>query len=170
LASASAGAVCVDEAWLAAFDVDRASLGSVLGEWRRVLAPGGSLLLAFANGVFSRLPRWGGGRVPRLDRRLATAPGSPLRSGIRTWLRLLSRSGFVPRGLFAPLPDDNELRLVLPVGDRRAAAYCLRSLLRRNSVVVRTALGLGLLSARLGLLERVLPSYFALLDASGEPS
>jgi SAM-dependent methyltransferase len=166
LADGSVDAVILDDDGAAAFGLDDGGLAEAAAEWRRVLAPGGAMVLGLrgAPGELPGLRRIGEAltgtwRTESLDRRIkrsaAPVPGaalSPTRS-----LRTMRRLGFAPPSLFAPLPDAENPSVVLPLDDAQSVRYFLDNLVRKNSATVRAALGAARLSARLGLFRRLVP-------------
>jgi hypothetical protein len=158
--------VILDADAAAAFGLDDGGLAQAAAEWRRVLAPGGTMLLGLrgAPGELPGLRRirerlTGTLRTESLDRRIkqsaAPAPRaalSPTRS-----LRTMRRLGFAAPSVFAPLPDADNPSVVLPLDDAWSVRYFLDNLVRKNSATVRAALSAARLSARLGLFRRLVP-------------
>jgi len=169
VACGAVDALALEAAALRAFDVSAANFERIAVEWARVLAPGGTAFLGLANPLH-RLPgvrrvrRWLGSR-PRpeaLNRRVKRAAGGapPLALGVAAATRALRRAGFAAPAIHAPLPDEDDPRAVIPLHDPQAVRYFLRHLIRRNSPLVRAAVGTAGLLASLGLLRRLVPYYY----------
>ncbi len=176
LASGSLTGLVVEEAALAGFGVGPRDFAAAAAEWRRVLAPGGVLLLGLRGSRVGRLALRlvraagrPGRRRESLNRRIKTGPGRrSSRLGLARPLRALRRLGFGAPTVHAPLPSEDDLVLVLPLDCEPAVSYGLAQMLRRNSLFGRAAIGLGRLAGRAGFLTRLLPYYFIVMRRAGD--
>jgi SAM-dependent methyltransferase len=182
LADSSFNAIGLEDAAAASFGLCSRTLAVAAAEWQRVLVPGGTLILGLSNPL--HLPRaWTaplfGARepCPSLNRviKQVSASGPAWSLGLGRTLRCLRRRGFSQLRLHAPLPDQDDTKIVIPLADAALIRHSLHNQARRNSVLVRAALGLGGLAAELHLLQRLLPYYFVVATRSaagrgaGEP-
>jgi SAM-dependent methyltransferase len=155
LADGSVDAIATEETGLAGFDVEPHRFDDLLKEWRRLLRPGGQLVITLRNRRSPLAALRGGGdpgpeplnrHVKRLAARDAAAAPA-----VSTALRSLDGNGFERVQLYAPLPDGNETKLVLPIDDAGVARYCFDHLLRQNSAISRLAIKAADITAGLGL-------------------
>lgn len=166
LADGSVDVVAMDAPAAAAFGVDGGAIETVVAEFRRVLAPGGALLLGAGNRLF-RVPalerlRPGSGR-PTLDDALAAERVPRVRAlALGPALAALKQSGFQAPTLLAPLPRREEIAIVIPVRERAVLQYFFARLFRRNSPLMRAGLALAQLAARLDMIWWVVPDYFVI--------
>jgi SAM-dependent methyltransferase len=169
LADGSVHAVAFEDAAAAGFGVSRRALSGIAAEWKRVLAPGGVVFLGVANRLH-RLPGLGRLRAafrarPRpepLNRQVKrwAALGGRGRLGVRRTVRTMTGLGFRPPSVYAPLPDENDAQVVIPVDDAQVVRYFLNNLIRRNSRSVRAALRTAHLLVDLGVFGRLVPYYY----------
>ncbi len=164
LADSSVQTVAMEDAAAAGFGLSDASFSAVATEWNRILAPGGAVLLGLANGIH-RLPglrQRARGRPASLNRLVKTsaAAGRPGRLGVARTIRTMTGIGFGAPVVYAPLPDENDPRIVVPADDARVVQYLLSHLIRRNSRAVRLALGAAQGLVALGLFRHCVPYYY----------
>jgi hypothetical protein len=172
LADGSVSALVMDGVEGAGFDLHPGNVTAVVGEWRRVLAPEGTLLMGLRNPLHD-LPLIGALRrkavktvrresadrcVRRKARVSAGAALSP--SAMR---RAMRAGGFDEPRVFAPFPDGDRVQVVLPADDARTTRYFLTRLVRSESATVRLALAAGRALAAMGLFGKVFPSYHYLV-------
>jgi SAM-dependent methyltransferase/uncharacterized protein YbaR (Trm112 family) len=169
LADGSVNAVAFEDAAAAGFGVSRQALAGVAAEWKRVLAPGGVVFLGVANRLH-RLPGLGRLRAAfrarphpdPLNRQVKrwAAPGGRGRLGFRRSVRTMTDLGFRRPAVYAPLPDENDAQVVIPVDDAQVVRYFLNNLIRRNSRSVRAALRAAHLLVDVGVFGRLVPYYY----------
>jgi len=169
LAHGSVDAVVMEDAAAAGFRLSNRRLLEAAAEWKRVLSPGGFVFLELANDLY-RLPGLDYARetlragpqqdtLNRLIKRCATPDSRRKLSPGRT-IRTMTRLGFHKPIVYAPLPDANDPAIVLPVDDPQFPRYFLERLVRKNSSLVRVALGAANLLVTLGLFRRAVPAYY----------
>jgi hypothetical protein len=176
LPDGSVAALALEGAAAPAFDVRAANFPRIAAEWRRVAAPGCVVFLGLGNRLHG-LPGARGLRLalasrPRPEslnravKRIGTT-GTHLRTdlGIGAALRAMSDVGFGPPAIHAPLPDENDARVVVPLDDARALRYFLNHLIRRNSRLVRIAVHGANALVALDLMRHVVPYYYLLFRA-----
>jgi len=179
LRDASVQVIVFEDAAARAFGLSRAKLREVAREWRRVLAPGGTLLIGVANPVYrSWLARkfkagLGAGRerrsMNRLIKSVDMADASPgLRRG--SILQSLSRLGLSTPETYAPLPDEDNTEFLVPLGDPLVIEYFLDHLVRKMTWTVRLAIRTCKLLLRLGLFGHVMPYHYLLFTKPGRPA
>ncbi len=163
LADSSVQTVAMEDAAAAGFELSDASFSAVATEWNRILAPGGAVLLGLANGVH-RLPglrQRARGRPESLNRLVKkSAAGSHGRLGAARTIRTMTGLGFEAPVVYAPLPDENDPRIVVPADDARVVQYLLSHLIRRNSRAVRLAIRSAQGIVALGLFRYFVPYYY----------
>lgn len=165
LADSSVQIVAMEEASAASFDLTAANLPTVAMEWSRVLAPGGAVLLGLASSVL-RLPATRG-RPETLNRWIKRSPASGRgRLGVGRTIRTMARAGFGPPVFHAPLPDENDARVVVPVNDAEVMRYFLSHLIRRNSRKNRLAIAAARGLIALGLLRHFVPYSYLVFRKS----
>ncbi len=171
LADGSIAAIAMEDVAAAGFGLSEENLDAVAREWRRVLAPGGTVLVGI-KGSLSRV------RLLQLARRMLPVPAGSASfnrrvkliagGGVETSLRLrptlrsMAAAGFSPPTIYAPLPDEHRTEIVIPVDDRRVVRYFLNHLIRQNSPAVRLAIHGANLLNRLGLFRHFVPYYYLL--------
>lgn len=169
LPDASVHAVSVEDAAAAGFGLSSARLPEAAAEWRRVLAPGGVVFLGVANGLH-RTPGLQSLRsilrarprpesLNRLIKRSAAA-GASGRLTLGRTIRTMTRLGYRPPIVYAPLPDENDTQVVIPIDDAHVVRYFLDNLIRKNSRIVRIALRAARVSVSLGLFRRLVAHYY----------
>jgi hypothetical protein len=174
----SVHAIALEDAAAGGFGLDGANLEAAAAEWKRVLAPGGVRFLGLANG-WHRLPglaRLRGALRARphpesLNRQVKrwAAPGRAGRLGPRRSTRTLVRQGCGSPVVYAPLPDENDSQVVIPVDGPQVVRYFPDKLIRKNSRLVRIALRGAHLLVTLGWFRRCVP-YYHLIFRAGEAS
>ena len=103
--------------------------------------------------------------VDRLLGRMPAEPGPPGRSALRLWsgrsLRLrLEAAGLSSVRVFAALPEANRPKYLVPLESSAATAHFFGDMLPRAATPTRRLLGMtARLAARVGLLERMVPSF-----------
>ncbi len=161
LADSSVQTVAMEDASAAGFELSDASFSAAATEWNRILTPGGVVLLGLTNGIH-RLPglrhRAGPASLNRLVKQSA-ADGHG-RLGVARTVRTMAALGFGAPVVYAPLPDENDPRVVLPADDARVVQYLLSHLIRRNSTAVRLAIGAAQGLVALGLFRYLVPYYY----------
>jgi hypothetical protein len=75
-------------------------------------------------------------------------------------IRVMTGLGFPRPVVYAPLPDENDAQVVIPVEDARAVRYFLHNLVRKNSAVIRSAVRLADLLVALDLFRHAVPYYY----------
>jgi len=176
LEDASVGAIALEDAAVEAFGISDRNFHEIAAEWRRVLTANGSVFVGLGNALH-RLPGAGFARSkllrpPResLNRTVkrAAGGGSGGRLGRGTVLREMRRQGFVGPSVYAPLPSEKKIDVVIPVEDRRVVRYFLDNLIRKNSPVVRSAIGAAHLALGLGLFPHVVPYHYLIFKSGSE--
>jgi len=171
LAAGSVGAIAIEYAAFGGFALTSDRLVTAAAEWRRVLAPGGSLFVGLPGGGQRWLTRLrlreallGEGHTESINRRVKrlSAPGSEAAPGAAATLRRLRHAGFGRPRIYAPLPDEERIALVVDVEDHRLVRYCLDQMLRRNSLPRRLGLAGAATAARMNLLRHLIPFRFVI--------
>jgi len=165
-------AIAMEHAAVASFGVAARRLPELAREWRRVLAPGGAVLLGLEN-AWLRLRPLAAARAALVARRrpeslnrrvkrLAGGNDGPALT-LRQVRRAFEIAGFDRASLLAPLPDERRAESIVPLDDPTALDHFLRALLRRESHGASIALAQARVLARVGLLWRVVPYWYVLL-------
>jgi SAM-dependent methyltransferase len=176
LADGSIAAIALEDIAAAGFDLSDRNLSAVAREWRRVLAPGGTVLFGI-KGPLARIRILQQARralgIPvgsaSFNRRIKRIAGGGSETSLRlgSTLTAMSDAGFPSPTIYAPLPDEHRTEIVIPVDDRRVVGYFLHNLIRQNSPAVRMAIrGAGLLN-RLGMFRHFVPYYYLLFKLEG---
>jgi len=177
LPDASVHAVSLEDAAVTGFGLSNARLPEAAAEWRRVLAPGGVVFLGVANGLH-RTPGLQSLRsilrarprpesLNRLIKR-STTQGASGRLTLGRTIQTMTKLGYRPPIVYAPLPDENDTQVVIPIDDAHVVRYFLDNLIRKNSRIVRVALRAARVSVSLGLFRRLVAHYYLIFrtDAS----
>ncbi len=178
LPDGSLQAIALEDAAAAGFGLTDARLPAAAAEWKRVLAPGGTVFVGLGNPL-RRLPvldgLWGRLRSrPRhesLNRQVKrwAGPGRRGGLGVERTIRTMTRLGFPRPLMYAPLPDENDASAVVPLEDARVVRYFLDHLVRQNSSWVR----LGRRGAHglvdVGLFRRLVPYYYLIFRGGARP-
>ena len=177
LEDGSVHAVALEDAAAPGFGLTDDRLPEVASEWKRVLAPGGVVFLGLANRLH---------RLPGLDRlraALRSRPhAEPLNRQVKRWaapdgrgklgyagtVRTMVALGFHPPVVYAPLPDENDAQVVIPVNDAQVVRYFLDNLVRKNSREIRAALRAAHTLVNLGLFPHVVPYYYLIFRTDPE--
>ncbi len=160
LADSSVQTVAMDDVSAAGFELSDAGFPAVATEWNRVLAPGGVVVMGLANGIH-RLP----GLRNRADRRpqslnrwvKSSAARGQCRLGAARTMRTMTGLGFEAPVVYAPLPDENDARVVIPADDAGVVTYLLSHLIRSNSRVARLTIGAARGLVAVGLFRHLIP-------------
>jgi len=171
LPSACVDAIAIEEAAFPGFGLNRRTLPRAAREWRRVLREDGALLVGAGNSI----QRWPGAarlrsalaseaRGASLNRTVkrAAAPTSTVGPGAGHLARRLRDAGFGEPTILAPLPNERDISIVVPITNDRVMRYCFNSLLCQNSPFVRAAIAAANVGNRLGLLRHLVPYTFLL--------
>jgi SAM-dependent methyltransferase len=179
LESGSIDAVVVADLNASGFPVSARSFAATAAECKRILAPGGSAFLGLSN-PYARLLgiRLVGSalraRHPAepLNRAIRKAAGGSARGRLRLRpvIRCMQRAGFEPPTVYAPLPDQDRVQLVVPIMDTNVVRYCFNNLVRRNSPAVRAAIALANLAARLHAVRHLVPFYYLTFRTAPAPA
>lgn len=174
----SVDAIALEDAAAAGFRLTHDRLEQVAREWKRVLAPGGAVMIGVTGELF-RLP--GARRLWALLRARAhpesfnrqvkrwASRGARARLGVGSTIRTMTRLSFPRPAVYAPLPDQNETRAVVPLEEARVVRYFLKHMIRRNSRAVRVALVAADAAAALGLFRHLAP-YVYLIFRTDSPT
>lgn len=169
LADASIDAIVLEDVAAAGFALTNARLTSVAREWSRVLAPGGTVLLGVTS-FWHALPG-----VTRLRERVRSrSHPESLNRQVKRWaggggelplgragaIRAMARAGFRDPAIYAPIPDENETRIVIPAREKAVVRYFLNNLTRKNSPAVRAAAATADALISAGVFHRLLPYYY----------
>jgi hypothetical protein len=177
LADGSVGLILLEDVAMPGFGVTADALTAIATSWRRVLNADGAVFL----GVPNRMRRLPGAAL--LERRLlsrdyaetlnrtvkqaaggsATAP-----PGAGATIRAMRRAGFECRSIYAPLPGEREVQIVIPVDDPNVVRYFLNNLVRRNSRAVRAAVALANVLVRYDLFRAFVPYYYLFFTREGQ--
>jgi len=179
LADASIATAIVGHAELACFGLQPERNAEperpIAAELRRVLAPGGKVLLGLNSSALGRLLA----RSAQLVRRRAT-PAESLDSLIRgalatetapsgrQMLRALRAIGFEEVRCIAPLPSSDRPRVALRLDEPELVQYVLSRLLRRNTLSARVGRLAAATLARAGLLRWILADLVVELRLADE--
>jgi len=153
---------------LTSFGLSSRSFDAFASELSRVVAEGGTVYVGVVGALDSK---FGFGRIrarmlarsspPALHRVLqpARSPNvaSPSENSI---VRAMLRHGFGEPEVYAPLPHERDVQVVLPVEDARIVRYFLNNLIRRNSWLVRVGISGAHLALRLGLFGKIVPHRY----------
>jgi SAM-dependent methyltransferase len=176
LADASVGGVALETAAAAAFGLGPSGLDRLAAELARVVVPGGVVYV----GVRSPLDRWlaplrsalqAKTRARSLGALIKSDPSASER-GLRpgAWIRAMRGHGFDAPLDYAPLPDDRDPQVIIPVDEPAVVSYFLDNLIRKNSVAVRIAIRLAHFSVTVNLFRNLVPYrylFFERLEDSG---
>ncbi len=172
LADAMLGGLAIEGDAASAFGVQPETLFRVAQEFARVVKPGGALYL----GVVNPWPRRLGfdalqdrlrakPRIRSLQRELKRERS---RRGARAsradWTEALTAHGFAAPQVYAPLPDQHTVQVVLPVEDRAVVRYFLDNLVRKNSRLAQLAVHAAGLATDAGLFTRAVPFHFLFFE------
>ena len=159
----------VMEDTVAGFELGGHNLSGTAAEWKRVLAPGGTVFLGLTNRLH-RLPGLGLVRsavrgkwpAPSLNRMVKGASGltGQGRLGLRGTIRAMTGQGFLPPAPFAPLPDPDDAQIVLPIDDAQVVRYFLNNLIRKNSAPIRWGIAVANVLVNFGLFRHGVPYYY----------
>jgi len=177
LADGSVDAIAMEDAAAPAFGLTNANLSTVAAEWKRVLKPEGSVFVGVANSYLGipgarRLMQAVRSRahsesMNRSIKRVGSSGGGGLGPG-RT-LRTMTGQGFSRPVVHAPLPDENDAQVVIPVSDARAVRYFLHNLIRKNSAAIRMAVHAADLLVALNLFRHLVPYYYLVFRNEAAP-
>jgi SAM-dependent methyltransferase len=169
LADGSVHAIALEDAAAPGFGLSQRNFAAAAAEWQRVLVPGGAVFVGVANGLH-RLPGLGRLRAalrarPRpdnLNRSVKRWAAPELRPRLRAAAvsRTMAGLGFRRERVYAPLPDENDTQVVIPVDDARVVRYFLDNLVRKNSRAVRAALFMARALVAVNLFRQVVPYYY----------
>jgi len=169
LADGSVQSVSLEDVAAAGFGLTDAGLRAVANEWKRVLARNGVVFIGVSNGLH-RLPGLkrlrtvlrARPRAESLNRLVKRSVVLRAGRGLSPWrtIRTMAQLGFGAPVVYAPLPDENDIQVVIPVADKCVVRYFLNNLVRKNSRIVRIALRLCNLTVTLGLFRRLVPYYY----------
>ncbi|MEM7394831.1 MAG: methyltransferase domain-containing protein [Verrucomicrobiota bacterium] len=176
LGDGSVDTVTMEEAAATGFEIERGHVPSLAREWKRVLAPGGAVLLSVRNPLERKL---GIGSLRAklqvkadqdvlnrvVKRRGRERSGLP---GPGALIQIMKQAGFETPQVYAPVPNETQAQMILPLDDDRAIRYFLHHLLRKNSPLMRAAIGGADLLVRLKLFRHIVPAYFMIFRTSEE--
>jgi len=165
----SVSAIVMEQAAMHGMGLSPERFSTMASEWRRVLAPSGTVLLGL-NNSYDRLlglhylrskllSRTYPSTLNRLVKRMVSGSHSS-NFGLREVIRSMSREGFDAPQIYAPLPDPNKIDIIIPVEDKLVVRYFLNNLIRKNSICVRKAIDAANLLVSLKLFRYVVPYYY----------
>jgi SAM-dependent methyltransferase len=166
LPDGSVDAIALEDAAAPGFGLTNGRLEPAAREWKRVLSPGGVVLIGVTGDLF-RVPGmrrlWARVRARahpesfnRQVKRWASGGGSG-GLGVGRTIRTMTRLGFPRPVVYAPLPDQNETRAVLPIEEASVVRYFLNHMIRRNSRAVRVGLVAANAAVTLGVFRHLTP-------------
>jgi len=175
MARASVRAAAVEAAALPAFGVTGRTFDDLARELSRVVAEEGTVFVGVPNPLDHVL---GLGRLRALLQakssassfsRLLQRARSAERSepGATRVVRSMRRHGFRGPVVYAPLPHERDVQVVLPVDDARVVRYFLDNLIRKNSLLVRLGISAARLAVRLGLFGKLVPYRYLFFTREG---
>jgi len=169
LADRSIDAIAMEDVAGPGFGVSGRSLPRLAAEWRRLLRPGGVVVLGLGNPLTHGLIHMLLGSMKTSRSRTESFNRFVKRAGqrrSRTWLwratvaAEMAGQGFRRPTLYSPLPDEQKTLVVVPSEQPQVLRYFLQNLVRQNSTAARVAVRLAGVLTDAGLLHHVLPYHF----------
>ncbi len=174
---ASFGGIAMEDAAAGGFNLCGQTLPKLARECYRLLQPGGCVCLGLSNPLHTSGPL----QILKAKQQAAHHPESlnrmikcedrtraeTLRLGSVT--RAMQAAGFSAPQLFAPMPDEKQTKAVLPLDSSEALHYYFDHLMRSDTVLIRSATQIMKALVRLGMIQLVVPYYFALFRRQDEP-
>jgi len=161
----SIDAISIEDVAAPAFGLTDETLPDVVHEWARILSPKGSIFVGVRNryrklpGARSWAPPGDRESLNRFVKRAANASSPKLSREVV--VSCMRAKGFEVE-TFAPIPHEQAIEAVVPLGAPESLRYCLNSFLRQNSPATRAAVTAANVTADAGLLSNLLPYYFLL--------
>ncbi len=166
------GGIAFEGAASAGFNLCHETLPEFAKECRRLLQPDGSVCMGISNHLHTSGP------LHKLKSKLQANPHPESlnrlvkREGGRDIATLkltevisaMQSAGFDAPRVFAPMPDEKQTKAVLPLDAPNTTVYYFNHLMRRDTVLVRTASMLMKALARLGLIRFALPYYIVIFQ------
>jgi SAM-dependent methyltransferase len=165
--TASVDAIALEDVAAAGFELGDRALSGVAGEIDRVLAKDGVVIVGSRHPV-RMLPALGrhlppGGRES-LNRAVKRAVAPVCRPPSRArLLECLRRRGFAEPRRLAPIPHEQAIEALVPIERPGPLQYCLRGVLRRNSLAMRALVAAAGVAADAGVLPALLPYAYLVL-------
>lgn len=171
-------AIVMDHTSAPVFHVNNRSLNSIVKEWRRVLKPGGLVLLGIRNPYFPyklikfiRARSYNKDNQQSVNQVIKSCAVHQVDHPLSAWktIRVMQQLGFKSPKIYAPLPDENKPEIVFPVEHTEVVGYFANYLVPKYSFLVKSAITMTNLLLRLRLLSYCLPYYylyFTLPDSS----
>jgi len=169
LADRSIDAIAMEDVAGPGFGVSGRSLLRLAAEWRRLLKPGGVVVLGLANPHTRWLIQGLLGAMKSSKPRTESFNRFVKRAGrrrSRSWMRRqavareMAEQGFSRPAVYSPLPDEQKTLVVVPSEQQQVLRYFLQNLVRKNSAAARIAVQLAGVLTDAGLLHHVLPYHF----------
>jgi len=169
-ADASFGGIVLEDAAAPGFHLAQTDLPDFAKACCRVLRPGGCVCLGLSNPIYTSRAvrplktRLQGDRHPESLNRAIKREGSGRQDAwpLAAVRRAMQAAGFAGPELFAPLPDERQTKIVLPLNAPEALLYYFSHLVRRDSASIRAVSMLMRGLVRLGVVRRALPYWIAL--------
>jgi SAM-dependent methyltransferase len=164
LPPASIDAIALEDVAASSFGLTRQTFAGVAAEFARVLTPSGSIVIGARSfyrsvpGLAALLPPGTCESLNRIVKRAGRRGAGRLPSSVVT--RRMCEAGFDRPQVYAPIPHEQRIEAVVPLGDPAALRYCFERFVRRNSLVARAGLTLARLVAERGLLPALIPYRF----------
>jgi len=161
----SIDAISIEDVAAPAFRLTDETLPDVVHEWARILSPRGSVFVGVRNtyrklpGARSWMPPGNRESLNRFVKRAASASSPKLSRG--AVVSCMRAKGFDVE-TFAPIPHEQAIEAVVPLGAPESLRYCLNSFLRQNYLGTRTAVAAANVAADADRLANLLPYYFLL--------
>jgi hypothetical protein len=167
LADGAVAGVVLEHAAMVSMGATRRRWPAVARELRRVLAPGGTVLITAAG---FRLPGLGAG-TESLNRALKRRPAERRARipGLSDIVGGMAACGFAPPEIYAPLPAGRNTACVVPLGDAGAVGTLLEHLVDAASPLKRAAALVVRGLAGTGLLARLAQECWLIWGGAGAP-
>lgn len=177
LADHSITAIAMEDSAASGFNVTNRNFALIAAEWRRIVAPGGSVFLGLRNpwdtllGFRFLRSKMQSRDYPQSLNRLVKRSSAARRHGhlgLHRTIGCMVQQGFNEPAIYAPFPDVNKTEVVVPVDDARAVRYFLNNLIRKNSFIVRVAVSMLNVFLTLHVFRYLCPYYFLYFRLNGD--
>ncbi len=176
--ASSFGGIAFEDVAAGAFALSRDNIGAFAEECSRLLKPGGTVCLGLRSMLQAAEPlqslksRVQVSSHPESLNRAVKHDGRPRPKPLafRHVARAMRSAGFAAPQLFAPLPDESQTKVVLPLTPHEPLNYYFDRLMRSDTVVIRILTRLMKLLVRIGMIRFALPYTIVLFQLPRETS